>query len=147
MIKPPFTPAPRPDFIDSLVGLWLQGAVTMAHLATASFAPVRQSWPEHDAPEPRAVYAEGEIPAGMGMPSGPSTVSPIRPEDLVAADGCTETCADCRFYRAENAQAGTCRRFAPGIAEDSDVAFWPITAGREWCGEFYPALTAHAPRH
>lgn len=147
MIKPPFAPAPRPDFMDSLVALWLQGAVTMAHLMTASFSPVRQPWPEPDASAGRTVYAEGEIPEEMGAPPAPSTVSPIRPEDLVAMEGCSETCADCRFYRSENAQAGTCRRFAPGLAEDSDMAFWPITAGKDWCGEFYPALTALAPRH
>lgn len=57
----------------------------------------------------------------------------------------SERCETCRFWRDRNdkwADKGDCRRFPPTLGRDgqySDHEF-PKTLGRNWCGEYQPAL-------
>lgn len=47
-------------------------------------------------------------------------------------------CADCKFWEPVGGYIeGRCRRHAPRAGEVEN-AFWPSTAGKDWCGEFSP---------
>ena len=55
-----------------------------------------------------------------------------------------EVCANCRFWETMNnpVTIGRCRRYAPrpvcekGIDSETVYAEWPLTADKDWCGEF-----------
>jgi hypothetical protein len=66
-------------------------------------------------------------------------------------------CSDCFFWQQVTSGEGECRRNSPrvgipGSVSNADgsifevVVRWPVTAGREWCGEAEPRVApASAP--
>ena len=51
-------------------------------------------------------------------------------------------CAECRYFRDADNEAGLCRRYAPRPAlfadgdDGAEIAVWPIVAEDEWCGDW-----------
>lgn len=52
-------------------------------------------------------------------------------------------CETCRWWAADTAEEGCCRRHAP-IAASGAVQPWPVTVLNDWCGDWVegpPPLT------
>jgi hypothetical protein len=45
-------------------------------------------------------------------------------------------CKDCRFYKAENDDAGFCRRYPPKLNAATNLYQFAVTSPGAWCGEF-----------
>lgn len=128
----------RPSFGALLLEI---SAATLAGAVVAWLSQPRASAPPPAAaPAPaQPIFDVAEVPEGMDEPERASMVSARRPDPATDIAGHTETCRDCRFWFAENAQAGECRRFAPDFVEGGLGAVWPLTHADAWCGEHLPA--------
>ena len=53
-------------------------------------------------------------------------------------------CSNCEFWYGSNAAGqGQCRRYAPSPNPEgsSRLSGWPLTKGKDWCGEYQPRQT------
>lgn len=60
----------------------------------------------------------------------------------------TATCATCRFWDSDGASragSGYCRKNTPTCGE-TVWGRWPVTAGRDWCGEHDEGVAVYRPR-
>jgi hypothetical protein len=52
-------------------------------------------------------------------------------------------CSNCEFWYGSKAGPGHCRRYAPSpsLEGSSHLMGWPLTNGKDWCGEYQPRQT------
>lgn len=77
------------------------------------------------------------LPQIVQVPQAPITVHVEPPEPVPFTRG---LCQDCCFWEQKDKSMGLCRAHAPVHADLSSLgrptAFWALTAGTSWCGDF-----------